>query len=364
MIIKSFLKFICIFLCFSQLLFAQYFSLDKSAAIDSIIINGNTKYTCSYNSSGTIEQLLHDGSIVKEYFYNDKDLYGHLDSIIINGKKIVIFDYEDYGWLPTYEITKVWDGTQWNKSSRKTLEYYDYYNDYFLSYCKNENWVNGQWVFSYNKQYFYDTSNNGSKPLVKITKYENGINEDSYYQYDCENRLTSIITNSFRGNGGALYYSHLTKYSYSSENNLIRIDYDDDGGAGLEGLIEFYDGFGNYFQFNAIYLEIYYGGLTPNNVNDEKISSAFTVSQNYPNPFNPLTTIEYKVNKTSRVSIIVFNMDGQKIKQLVNEEKSMGNYSVSWNGQNSSGRKVASGSYFYQIKIGDVLQTKKMIFLK
>ena len=89
------------------------------------------------------------------------------------------------------------------------------------------------------------------------------------------------------------------------------------------------------------------------------------VLSNYPNPFNPTTTIKFNVQANSKISIEVFNVKGQKVKQLVNERISAGEHSIVWNGSDDNNRSVASGIYFYKMKTdGRYTETRKMILLK
>lgn len=104
------------------------------------------------------------------------------------------------------------------------------------------------------------------------------------------------------------------------------------------------------------------GGEKPvNAVNEENKSTSknFYLSQNYPNPFNPATTIKYTIPQESRVSIIIYNTLGQKIKELVNETKPTGSYQVTLDGTG-----LPSGIYFYRLTTGSFSQTKKLIFMK
>ncbi|MGA1199030.1 MAG: FlgD immunoglobulin-like domain containing protein [Candidatus Latescibacterota bacterium] len=94
------------------------------------------------------------------------------------------------------------------------------------------------------------------------------------------------------------------------------------------------------------------------------VPSAFALNQNHPNPFNPETHIGYQLPQASDVSLTIYNLLGQRVRQLVNEPQSAGTYRVSWNGQDAFGRTVASGIYFYHIKAGAFSQTKMMILLK
>lgn len=88
------------------------------------------------------------------------------------------------------------------------------------------------------------------------------------------------------------------------------------------------------------------------------------VLQNYPNPFNPSTTIEYQISVPDQINIVIYDINGQEVRNLINEYKTSGNYSEIWDGKNNYGTSVSSGTYFYQVKIGNFIQTKKMILLK
>ena len=90
----------------------------------------------------------------------------------------------------------------------------------------------------------------------------------------------------------------------------------------------------------------------------------YKLNQNYPNPFNPSTTIQYEIFQIGDVKIYIYDITGRLVKELVNEQKSTGKYSATWDGKDNSGNIVASGNYFYQIITNNFVQAKKMIFLK
>jgi len=92
--------------------------------------------------------------------------------------------------------------------------------------------------------------------------------------------------------------------------------------------------------------------------------TSFTVSQNFPNPFNPQTTIRYQVPKNEHVALDIYNISGQKIRMLVNEEKTTGYYTVIWDGKDDYSMAVSSGLYFLKMKAGDYTRVIKMSFLK
>lgn len=98
---------------------------------------------------------------------------------------------------------------------------------------------------------------------------------------------------------------------------------------------------------------------------DEKIiPETFAVEQNYPNPFNPETTIKYSIPENTLVTIRIYNILGQEVKTLINEEHSAGLYRINWKGDDNKGNKVTSGTYLYRVTAGSKVQTKKMVLLK
>ncbi|HSD62243.1 MAG TPA: T9SS type A sorting domain-containing protein [Ignavibacteriaceae bacterium] len=90
----------------------------------------------------------------------------------------------------------------------------------------------------------------------------------------------------------------------------------------------------------------------------------FELAQNYPNPFNPSTVISYSIPEQSFVSLKIYNLLGQEVASLVNEEKSAGNYKVDFSTSGAAGDNLASGIYIYRLTAGDLVQTKKMMLLK
>ena len=89
------------------------------------------------------------------------------------------------------------------------------------------------------------------------------------------------------------------------------------------------------------------------------LPTEYSLSQNYPNPFNPSTKIKYSIPQASHVIMKVFDVLGNEILILVNEEKNTGIYELTWNAE-----KLPSGIYFYQLKSGSFVETKKMILIK
>jgi hypothetical protein len=96
----------------------------------------------------------------------------------------------------------------------------------------------------------------------------------------------------------------------------------------------------------------------------ESLPVQFDLSQNYPNPFNPETRIQFDLPERSHVKIEIYNVHGQKIRSLINEEKPAGAYIFTWDGRIDSGEFAASGVYLYRLMAGDFRQTRKMTLLR
>jgi hypothetical protein len=86
--------------------------------------------------------------------------------------------------------------------------------------------------------------------------------------------------------------------------------------------------------------------------------------QNYPNPFNSTTIINYQVKDAAPVNLQVYDILGNKIRTIVNENKIAGYYAEYWDGKNDSGLQVPSGIYFYSLRVKNYNRTKKLVFLK
>jgi hypothetical protein len=104
--------------------------------------------------------------------------------------------------------------------------------------------------------------------------------------------------------------------------------------------------------------------FTPGNVsavdeNTNALVNSFLLYQNFPNPFNPSTRIQYQVSSITYVTLKVYDILGNEVATLVNEEKPAGEYDVQFDGMG-----LSSGVYFYQLTAGNFIQTKKMILIK
>jgi hypothetical protein len=92
---------------------------------------------------------------------------------------------------------------------------------------------------------------------------------------------------------------------------------------------------------------------------DENLANGFRLNQNYPNPFNPATKIDYTVAQATRVTIRVYNVLGEEVATLLNEEVQPGTYQAVFDAS-----RMASGVYYYKMTAGSFTETKKMMLVK
>ena len=105
----------------------------------------------------------------------------------------------------------------------------------------------------------------------------------------------------------------------------------------------------------------------PTDVEEEESSSpigGFCLSQNYPNPFNPETQISFFLSERASVSLVVYNIFGQKVKGLISVIMPAGSYKVTWDGTDEQGNRLASGVYLCRLSAGGNSSTSKMVLVK
>jgi hypothetical protein len=98
------------------------------------------------------------------------------------------------------------------------------------------------------------------------------------------------------------------------------------------------------------------------------IPKAFKLYQNYPNPFNSFTIISYSISgrevRKHRTDLRIYNILGEEVRTLINEEQEPGDYEVVWNGKDDQGKNVGSGVYLCHLRCCEFTQTRKMVLLR
>jgi hypothetical protein len=314
------------------------------------------------------------------------------------------------------ELIEMWTTNQWENDKRYTNTYDTNGNQ--LSYLF-EIWTNAQWLNDYRYTYTYDANGNQLSDLYELWTINQWVNSDRYtYTYDANKNLLSKLYERWTNNQWVNSDRYTLTYDANGKQlselrelwkdiqwlNFVRntLTYDTNGNQ-LSSLFEnwnlqwfnarrytykyfqnkllsegvyeewqsylwtpsigyFYssDNAGNSFSYAGYKISLSYKLIVTNvNKDDEMIAKEYSLSQNYPNPFNPTTSIEYTVPKESYIKIIVSDVLGRKIKTLVDEKKSVGSYTVQFDGND-----LSSGMYFYQLQTKEFTQTKKLLLMK
>lgn len=96
----------------------------------------------------------------------------------------------------------------------------------------------------------------------------------------------------------------------------------------------------------------------------EIVPEKIELAQNYPNPFNPSTTIQYGLATTGKVRLVIYNVLGQRVRELIDANQPAGYHKVLWDGRNASGQTVATGLYIYRLETPDGVLSRKMMLIK
>jgi hypothetical protein len=103
---------------------------------------------------------------------------------------------------------------------------------------------------------------------------------------------------------------------------------------------------------------------TRNYIDNDVYAGKVSLYQNCPNPFNPTTTISFTLPNKAHTSLSIYNVEGKLVKTLVNDTMGEGFKEITWDGRDTHGHQVSSGVYFYRLKAGKKVLTRKMAVLK
>jgi len=155
----------------------------------------------------------------------------------------------------------------------------------------------------------------------------------------------------------------LLLYQWISEQGVIKDSADFDTALAID---EFGEVIGYMVGYDKYEL-VGYGATEVKDENlDNTISFGFSLGDNYPNPFNPNTVIRFSLSvpHPTNTTLKIYNIRGQEVRSLVSEQNGAGSYEVVWDGKDDKGNEVASGIYFYRLKVGEFTECKKMLLLK
>lgn len=174
------------------------------------------------------------------------------------------------------------------------------------------------------------------------------VNNDNIFELLSNKRITIKVING--ANGQPLYQNTYTGYVAAALAGM----YDVDGDGYTELLITLYN---SAYRVKLIILSTTstYVGIKEENT----LPTDYKLEQNYPNPFNPTTKIDFYIAKNGYVKLVIYDISGREIETLVNEYRNAGSYSETF-----SSDKLSSGTYFYQLIIDGIAETKKMMTVK
>ncbi len=157
----------------------------------------------------------------------------------------------------------------------------------------------------------------------------------------------------------------LTEYDIDgfTEGNQMMIKYWDSSEdmEYLPASVNFLAGNEEFVPLGTAIIELQFQPVGSNN---NIIPASTTLSQNYPNPFNPTTTISYSIGEETSVNISIYNIRGQKVKTLVNENKKAGYFTIDWDGTDDQQQQIVSGVYFYKMITQEKTISRRMLLLK
>ena len=234
----------------------------------------------------------------------------------------VVDNYFGGNWLTTYRWTSTYDG-----SNRLTLRVREFYNTFWNNDAKSEYDYNGSGDNTLQRDYLWLTS-------------DWALTDVDTMKYDGSHRLTQTVYNNI------LPFANVsrTDNAYDGSGNLV-----EEISAAFSGT------WINTDRYVFVYTSL------ASKIEGEPLPADFSLWQNHPNPFNPTTTIRYSLSRPHLVQIEVYNVLGQLVSTLENSEQGVGVYETTWDGTNANGQDVASGVYFYRLKAGEFVQTRKMV---
>ncbi len=390
-----------------------YYAYDSLGNVASETKQNNYRVFYEYNSYGNIvselwqfwvnDQWVNDTFITNNYDSTGREiLYLNQkwsNSIWVNSSRVKFF-YNLAGKLDS-NILEDWNGNAWVNSYKST---YTYNENNQLVQRLILNWEENSWVEYYRYTYAYDSIGNlityitevfSDNGWNKLARWRNVFNEDNYriieyydtYENDDwkENTKTSFSYNedwkiiyhlveifdsdrwvnqyqTFRTYNEEGYFSYSRNERWE-ENNNVWVP----GNVG----IYIYDNAGNRRRYYGAEIKVYYNDET-NDVDTDSFSQKdFYLSQNYPNPFNPRTTIAYVIPNVEtqnfaslqNITLKIYDVLGREVATLVNQKQTPGKYSVQFNAISATGG-LPSGVYFYTLRAGNFVQTRKMILMK
>jgi len=216
------------------------------------------------------------------------------------------------GNLETESVYQTWSGSDWTNVYKNEYEY----SGELQTLDRSSNWVGSAW----------------SPTDVDTLKYTGNLNTETV-TYNIGTEVLEKSNFTYDGNDNMILEISQVKPPLSAWENSTR----------------------------TVFV---YDDVLAVKVDTDELPRDFQLLQNYPNPFNPSTEIRFSLPKPAQVELVIYNLLGQRVRVLEDAMLGPGLYAATWDGTDQSGRPVASGIYFYQIRVGDLVESRKMVLAK
>jgi hypothetical protein len=349
----------------------------------------NYRYVISYDGNNNRTELLYQVWNGSTWLNQSRYLYTYFPSGSVemittqswDGSNWINSNRNSYQWnaggFITSELYEMWNGGAWENDFKEEYTY-DANNNNTIRLGLD--WNGSAWVNDYQSLFTYDANNNNTEVILQTwngTDWDNNTREEYTYTRDLPagNIADLVATALFQTwNNVISQWENVWRYTYSynTQSLLVNSLYENWNGTNWDYNYQTnisYDVNGNMDTATS---QIWNGTMWVNNSrsiwtwlfvvgieDDENAASSYYLFNNYPNPFNPVTTIKYSIPEAAFVNIKVYNLIGQEIAELVNEEMQKGNHKVTFSAVN-----LPSGAYFYRIQAGNYIETRKMMLVK
>jgi hypothetical protein len=301
-----------------------------------------------------------------------------------DGNPVLPWDIDEDGIIDTTDtgtlaITPTWPFVHWDEAEDGGSMIFDYNyvkftraNDQGMAACVWSSSLNAK-LYNENPSLYPELAAYTGVPEIMISVYPVQGTEGS--QWSDPISLNSVDTPEMNPGGDPIipewvnpgdYIEYLGVTTGGYKVGKLHLMFFDDNTWGAQALAGQSDGGRVTYATMAIAWNPgvpFQGPIVGNS--DDTNSLPPVLSQNYPNPFNPSTTIAYNIMKQGNVDLTIYNVKGQKVRNLVNEIKPIGHYNVTWDGTSDNGSKVGSGVYFYRLESNGLKTVlRKMLLLK
>ena len=207
---------------------------------------------------------------------------------------------------------------------------------------------------------------------IETDEYSYSFGQDVHITFNLHNTGSDTVSVPFISSFPFSYYIDDEQFGIGAYDIFFYAFIPPDSTISYQHIHTDFISIGNHILIGEFFHYPYNWITDPISISIDQVGSDFSDFQlkvnqisNYPNPFNPSTTISFSIPDESDIELMIYNIKGQKIKTLANEQYSKGEHSIVWNGDDDSGNLVRSGIYFYKLNVnGKTEAVKKCLLLK